>query len=824
MTKITDSGSDYLSELNDQQRDAVVYTEGPELVIAGAGSGKTRVLTYKILHLLSHGYEPGRIMALTFTNKAAREMKERVALMAPKEAYRLRMGTFHSVFLRLLRNHCDRIGFKQGFTIYDQGDSRALLKNIIKDFELDEKNYKPSAIGSIISNSKNSLVDARQYVRDAERQRMDARAGRPEIGRIFLAYEERCRLANAMDFDDILLHTNLLLRDNPDILRHYQEYFQYILVDEYQDTNFAQHLIISQLSRHSGRLCMVGDDAQSIYSFRGANISNILGLQNQYPDLRIFKLERNYRSTQTIINAAGSLISKNAHQIPKRVYSEREKGSPVEVVKAYSDLEESFLIANKIAQSKLTAHDSYEDYAVLYRTNAQSRILEESLRKRNIPYRIYGGVSFYQRKEVRDAIGYFRLAVNNADDEALRRVINYPARGIGETTLKKLYASAMERHLSVMETIATLDQVNPGFNKGTLRKLADFHAMISEFTADNQHSNAFELAQLIYNRTGLITVLAHDNTPESISRQENLSELLAGLKEFVEQRKESGEGGIAMTDFLAEVSLATDQDTADAQEGEKVTLMTVHAAKGLEFGNVYIVGVEEDLFPSAMAADSPEQIEEERRLLYVAITRAKRRCTISYASSRYRNGQTQLTSPSRFISDIDTRWLLSTDSAGVRDDDDDAPRFINPLRNYADSRRGSNDRESATTARKGFFHQSSRSDMRRDDSETFRRKIFSADDLEDSLRSNSRRRDSHLRPVNRITPSLIHESPSQEGFASGYSAESLPPGTRIEHQRFGIGTVSEVKGSGADTMIVVDFDNVGQKKLLLRFAKFKITE
>lgn len=813
MDKDLDISPRYLSELNDQQRAAVVYTDGPQLVIAGAGSGKTRVLTYKIVHLLAHGFDAYRIMALTFTNKAAREMKERIALVAPQEARRLWMGTFHSIFLRLLRNHAELIGFRPGFTIYDQGDSRALVKAIIKDLGLDEKTYKPAMVASIISNAKNSLVDAAIYLRDTDRTKADARAGHPEIARIFRIYEERCRLANAMDFDDILFHMNVLLRDNPDVLRHYQEFFQYILVDEYQDTNFAQHLIISQLTRESQKLCVVGDDAQSIYSFRGANISNILGLRNQYPALRIFKLERNYRSTQNIIDAAGSLIKKNSQQIPKEVYSENEKGSPIEVVKAFSDLEESFLVANKISQAKLTNHDSYDDYAILYRTNAQSRILEESLRKRSIPYRIYGGVSFYQRKEVRDAIAYFRLTVNLSDDEALRRVINYPARGIGETTLKKLHASAMEQGKSIMDTIASLDVCNPGFNRGTLRKLADFHSMISDFAADNAAgSNAFELAQLIYNRTGMLAVLAHDNTPESISRQENLSELLAGVREFVDTRLESGEENVAMTDFLAEVSLATDQDTSDGEEGEKVTLMTVHAAKGLEFGNVYIVGVEEDLFPSAMASDSLEQIEEERRLLYVAITRAKRFCTISYASSRYRNGQTQITTPSRFLHDIDRRYLRTTDSAGIPGA---TSGFFDPAKRYRET---SGSSWSVKGKRGGISYNSTSRDMSHMDSDDFRRKIFSAEDSGDSLRTNSRRRDSHLHasatPSSSATPGNL--------FASGISSDLLQPGVRIEHQRFGEGTVREQRGSGADVMVVVDFDNVGEKKLLLRFAKFRL--
>lgn len=780
---------EYLAELNPQQRDAVVYTDGPQLVIAGAGSGKTRVLTYKIVHLLAHGYEPHRIMALTFTNKAAREMKERIALVAPKEARRLWMGTFHSIFLRLLRSHCELVGFRPGFTIYDQGDSRALVKTIIKDLGLDEKVYKPAAVASIISNSKNALVDAAIYSRDLDRIKADERAGRPAVCRIFALYQERCLLANAMDFDDILFFTNLLLRDHPEVLRHYQEFFRYILVDEYQDTNFAQHLIITQLTRASQKLCVVGDDAQSIYSFRGANISNILGLQRQYPGLRVFKLERNYRSTQTIINAAGSLIEKNRRQIPKRVYSENEKGSPIEVIKAYSDLEESFLVANRISQAKLTGHDSYEDFAILYRTNAQSRILEESLRKRSIPYRIYGGVSFYQRKEVRDAIAYFRLAVNPDDDEALRRIINYPARGIGETTMKKLSAFAMESHRSLWDTLIGIEGSHPGFNKGTIGKLTGFRDMIKAFVEDNvQGRNAFELAQLIYNRTGMLASLMHDKTPESISRQENLSELLAGLKEFVEQRMESGEGSSAMSDFLAEVSLATDQDREDDQDGEKVTLMTVHAAKGLEFGNVYIVGVEEDLFPSAMAADSPEDIEEERRLLYVAITRAKKFCTISYASSRYRNGQTQITVPSRFLNDIDRQYLHATDSASI------SSGFSNPMRNY---------RENNSYGGYAPFRKYSTSQ------ESPIPKEY------DSLRSNSRRRDNTLH----VGSSL---SSSSGGFKAGYKTKELPAGTRIEHQRFGLGTVRAIADMTGDAAIIVDFDNVGEKKLLLRFAMIKM--
>ena len=768
----------YLDLLNPQQREAVVYKDGPALVIAGAGSGKTRVLTYKIVDLIRSGYEPYRILALTFTNKAAREMKERItAITGEKIASRLWMGTFHSIFLRILRRHAEQIGFKPGFTIYDTADTRSLIKMIVKDLGLDEKIYKPATIASVISNAKNAMVTASQYVQDRDNYDTDKKAKRPLTGEIYRQYEDRCKVANAMDFDDILVYMNLLLRDFPDICRHYQEFFRYILVDEYQDTNFAQHLIISQLAGKQNKLCVVGDDAQSIYSFRGADIGNILNLEKRYPGLRIFKLERNYRSTQNIIDAAGSLIDKNTRQMKKNVYSENEKGEKVAVVKTYSDMEEAFMVANMINQSKLMHHDSYDEFAILYRTNAQSRVLEESLRKRSIPYRIYGGLSFYQRKEVKDMIAYFRLSVNPDDDEALRRIINYPARGIGDTTLRKLHSAATAEHKSIWDLITEGDLKAAGLNAGTIAKIDKFRTLIQEFIDDNNNgSDAYELGQLIYNRTGILTLLAHDTTPESISRQENLSEIISGLKEFVEVRQQTDEGETNMRAFLSEVMLATDQDQNDDDDTPKVTLMTVHAAKGLEFKHVYVVGVEEDLFPSSMSQDSLAQIEEERRLLYVAITRAKETCTLTYAGSRFRNGQTVMTSPSRFLSDIDTRFLhlqLSNNLAGEKSD----VEFVNPLKGYVMS----------------------------------------------SYSPSASRKQSTL-GFSKPTPGykIGSRNKAGDGIKAQHSIAELSVGTRISHGVFGIGSVTKIDSLSGEDTITVEFDAVGTKRLLLKFAKFDI--
>ncbi|MDE6026855.1 MAG: UvrD-helicase domain-containing protein [Muribaculaceae bacterium] len=773
----------YLDFLNPQQREAVTYKDGPALVIAGAGSGKTRVLTYKIVDLLAAGYEPYRILALTFTNKAAREMKERIEkLTGPKISSKLWMGTFHSMFLRILRHHAPLIGFKEGFTIYDTTASRSLVKMIVKELGLDDKCYKAAVVHSAISNAKNAMISPEQYQLDKDLYEQDRRAKRPMTGKIYEIYAKRCLTANAMDFDDILYYMNLLLRDNPDIRRHYQEFFRYILVDEYQDTNFAQHLIVSQLTGEERRLCVVGDDAQSIYSFRGANIGNIINLEKRYPGLKVFKLERNYRSTQNIVNAASSLIARNTRQLKKNVYSENETGEPIEVIRTYSDMEEAYMVANRLSQTKLTHHDPYDEFAILYRTNAQSRVLEEALRKRNIPYRIYGGLSFYQRKEIKDVIAYFRLTVNPDDDEALRRVINYPARGIGETTLRKVQAVASEKGVSLWTVISDPDSYNAGLNAGTKKKLAAFAELMQLFIDDSAKSNAYELGQLIYNRTGLLAALAHDNTPESISKQENLSELLSGLKDFVEARQEEGEDDLSMRAFLSEVMLATDQDQTDSSDEPKVTLMTVHAAKGLEFKHIFIVGVEEELFPSGMSMDSLAQIEEERRLLYVAITRAKETCTITYAGSRFRNGQTAMTRPSRFLAEIDPSYLKMVSSVNV----DDAPgSFVNPVSNYRSSGYIKRDH----TANRAYASSSQR----------------------------------YAPPVSPYPKKKVTDISGTGGsIKAQHSASSLSIGTVIEHPKLGVGKITAIGNVSGEESITVDFGNIGIKKLLLRFAKFTI--
>lgn len=785
----------YLDILNPQQRAAVEYMDGASLVIAGAGSGKTRVLTYKIVHLLRNGFEPYRILALTFTNKAAREMKERITSIVEENiSSRLWMGTFHSIFLRILRRHSELLGFKNTFTIYDAADSRSLIKMIIKDLGVDEKIYKPATIASIISNYKNALISADQYNADPANREADRKAGRPLFGKIFEIYTQRCKIADAMDFDDILYYMNILLRDNQDILRHYQDFFRYILVDEYQDTNFAQHLIISQLSGKRNNLFVVGDDAQSIYSFRGANIGNILGMEKKYPGLRIFKLERNYRSTQNIINAAGSLIEKNTRQMRKQVYSENSVGEPITVMSTYSDIEEAYLIANKITQSKYTAHDSYGDYAILYRTNAQSRVLEESLRKRNIPYRIYGGLSFYQRKEIKDVISYFRIAVNPDDDEAVRRIINYPARGIGETTMKKLQAAAIDNGVSIWKVICNPGDYPAGLNNGTLKKLSLFRDLITEFIDDNiSGANAYELAQLIYNRTGILTMLAHDNTPESISRQENLEELLAGLKDYVDIRRETGEEDLSMSSFLNEVQLSTDQDEQNSDDNQpKVLLMTVHAAKGLEFKHIFIVGVEEDLFPSIMSCDSLAAIEEERRLLYVAITRAMETCMITYATSRFRNGQTTLTKPSRFLGDINTKYLKLHASTDLGSDATDKPSFLDPRSSYFSERYG---RTSSYSGRSNSIYTHS---------------------------SPSSPKPTAVQSSNRVVVRRTNLEEGEKLKSVDTSFGTLKVGTRVEHDKFGVGTVISLERVSGNERMEVDFGVVGVKKLLLKFAKFRI--
>ena len=751
--------NEYLNELNDQQRAAVEYLDGPELVIAGAGSGKTRVLTYKIIHLLAHGYEPWRIMALTFTNKAANEMKERIVTQAGAHAAsKITMGTFHSVFARMLRANADRIGYKPNYTIYDSTDSLNLVKTIIRDMDLDEKVYKPSSIAGLISRCKNALIMPADYLADQMQQNSDRAHKISRAGEIYAAYCNRCRTAQAMDFDDLLVNTNILLRDNPDVRRHYQDFYRYILVDEYQDTNFAQHAIVRQLTVDGNNVCVVGDDAQSIYSFRGANIGNILGLSRSFPDLRTFKLERNYRSTENIVNAASSLIGHNKHQLEKHVFSKNGPGFPVEVVKSYSDYEESYLVASRICQLKQSQGCTYDEFAILYRTNAQSRALEESLRKRNIPYRIYGGKSFYERKEVKDAISFFRLAINPDDDEALRRVINVPARGIGETTVKKLVAAAMSNGISLWDVLADPVGMGVNINKGTLNKLIAFRTLIERFAGlVVQGQDADKAAKTIIGDTGLITQYVSDTTPENISRMENVEELLNSAAQFVEEGREQGVDDLSLPAFMAQVSLATDIDKTDADTpGECVTLMTIHASKGLEFDNVFVVGV-----------------EEERRLLYVAITRARRFCMLSFAGSRFRNGMSVMTSPSRFLGELDPSFLKFVTGTTI-------DRFHNPLRDsYSASQRNRSFQRPQTTSR-------------------------------------------HT-PAAPAMPSTT-PSPTPAGHVLHDIAE-LEPGMVIEHGRFGRGTITAVDADNPNgPRISVRFDSDGNliRNLILRFAKFAI--
>lgn len=774
---------EYLSKLNDQQREAVTYCDGPQLVIAGAGSGKTRVLTYKIVHLLAHNYEPWRILALTFTNKAAREMRERIqSLVGTSTAGKLWMGTFHSIFLRILHIHAEKIGFKPNFTIYDTPDTKSLIKAIIKDMDLDDKVYKVSTVMNMISSAKNALIGPREYADDAEIREADRAARRYRMYEVYVAYVNRCHVAGAMDFDDILYYTFKLFEDNPDVLHHYQEFFRYVLVDEYQDTNYAQHAIISLLCKSTHNLCVVGDDAQSIYSFRGANIANILNLKKAYTDLQIYKLEQNYRSTQNIINAANTLIDKNKEQIRKQVFSRNDKGDKIEVVKCYSDFEEAHLLANSISKRQMQTGETFDEFAVLYRTNAQSRAIEEALRRRNIPYRIYGGMSFYQRKEVKDAIAYFRISVNPSDDEALKRIINYPARGIGETTVNKLSRAAIDNEVSIWDVISNIERYNVDINKGTRNKLTAFADMIGKFINMNEEGkDALTLARQIISDTGLLSVLISDRTPESISKQENLQELINGVQEFVNTRLEEGnEEEVFMGNFLSDVSLATDQDENDGVITPRVTLMTIHASKGLEFGNVFIVGVEEELLPSMMSMDSAKGIEEERRLLYVAITRAKRYCMMSYAQSRFRNGQTVFTRPSRFLKDIDGKFLsfmLGSDMTEVRNES--TSRF----------------RESFHTPSSGIPKlRTTISDMSAVNNIRGTQKISTA-------------------PVSRIA-----------GDYRIHNITELSEGMVIEHLTYGRGTIVDIDTSMADARIRVKFDNVDIKTIMIKYAKIRIPE
>ncbi|MDE6287378.1 MAG: UvrD-helicase domain-containing protein [Muribaculaceae bacterium] len=764
--------SDYLSELNESQRAAVEYLGGPELVIAGAGSGKTRVLTYKIVHLLANGYDPGRILALTFTNKAAREMRSRIEqLTGTNTARRLWMGTFHSIFSRILRRHCDNIGYTRNYTIYDTSDSKSLIKMLIKELDLDEKLYKASTVQNTISWAKNALVSPEAYAADRELMEADVRSRGPRLAELYRLYMIRCRLADAMDFDDLLYYTAFLLRDNPGILGHYREFFTYILVDEYQDTNFAQNMIMTMLAQPAGNICVVGDDAQSIYSFRGANISNILELERSFPTLRTFKLEQNYRSTKNIIGAANSLIAHNERQIRKEVFSLNAAGERVEVQSGHSDYDEAGLVASRIVTRRAQTGDPLSEFAILYRTNAQSRVLEEALRRRNIAYHIYGGQAFYQRKEVKDAICYFRMAVNPNDDEALKRIINTPARGIGKTTLEKLSQTAIDKGVSMWKVLTEPAAYNVPINSGTRGKLDSFASMIRKFMEANASgTDAESLARLIISHTGLLAMYMTDHAPENISRRENIEELIRGAHSFVEDRREEGAADrVTMADFLADVSLATDQDEEDPAIADSVTLMTIHAAKGLEFSNIFLVGVEEDLLPSSMSHDSAAAVEEERRLFYVALTRAKNYCMLSYVSSRYLNGQTMLCRPSRFLKDINPQYLKFSYGS------ERLPFEMNTARPPRPA-------AAATPAGKWT--------------------------------PLSAKNPSRPRPA---------ANTSTDGF-SLHGSDDVSEGMRILHPKFGEGTINGIDHSDVGTTALVNFDNSGERKLLLKYAKFKILD
>ena len=780
---------DYIEELNEGQRNAVLYNDGPSLVIAGAGSGKTRVLTYKIAYLLENGYQPWNILALTFTNKAAREMKERIARqVGPERARHLWMGTFHSMFLRILHVEAGHIGFTSQFTIYDTADSKSLIRSIIKEMGLDEKVYKPGMVQARISNAKNHLVSPAGYANNKEAYEGDRAAKVPALRDIYQRYWERCRQADAMDFDDLLFYTFLLFRDHPEVLARYQEQFRYILVDEYQDTNFAQHSIVLQLAKNHQHVCVVGDDAQSIYSFRGADIDNILYFTKVYPDTKVFKLEQNYRSTQTIVRAANSLIEKNQWQIRKEVFSEKEKGEAIGVYQAYSDVEEGDIVVNKIAELRREKRYAYSDFAILYRTNAQSRIFEEAMRKRSMPYRIYGGLSFYQRKEIKDVIAYFRLIVNPNDEEAFKRIINYPARGIGDTTVGKIIAAATGHNVSLWTVLCEPLAYGLNFNKGTVGKLQAFRELISALITDAAEKNAYEIGADIIRQSGIINDVCQDNSPENLSRKENIEELVNGMSDFCAQRQEEGNPNVLLGDFLSEVSLLTDQDSDKDGDDEKITLMTVHSAKGLEFKNVFVVGMEENLFPSGMVGDSPRALEEERRLFYVAITRAEEHCFLSYAKTRFRYGKMEFGSPSRFLKDIDIRFLRLPQDAGMfRRVEEEAAAFR---------------RENA----RGF-----------------------APDREDAPyggkeRVSVRPKQQIIAPtvprnLKRVAPSANTASTSP---SAGGSANRVQQGQLIEHERFGLGEVLKVEGEGDNAKATIRFKNAGDKQLLLRFARFKV--
>lgn len=839
---------DLLKDLNEAQRAAVEYIDGPSLVIAGAGSGKTRVLTYKIAYLLSQGMKPWSIMALTFTNKAAREMKERIGKLVGNDlAQHLYMGTFHSIFSRILRAEAEHIGFNNNFTIYDESDSRSLIKAIVKEMGLDDKKYKPAAVHAKISMAKNNLMSAAAYESDAAIFEQNKRAQMPEVGKIFVAYVQRCKQANAMDFDDLLTLTYQLFREHEDIRHKYAARFDYVLVDEYQDTNHVQMSIVMQLCQEKQRVCAVGDDSQSIYSFRGANIDNILNYQRQFQGTRLFKLEQNYRSTQTIVEAANSLIKHNRNQIPKDVFSENAKGEKIQYKPAYSDKEEAAIVAKDVKRIRREDGCQYSDFAILYRTNAQSRSFEEEFRKQGIPYRIYGGLSFYQRKEIKDIIAYFRLVANPDDEEAIKRIINYPARGIGATTVLKIADCAHQNQVSFWEVIGAPERYGLAVNKGTMNKLETFRLLISSFIERAQTTDVYELGDAIIKESGISQDIMSGKDADDLARQENLEEFLSGMSAFVEERREEGRfDELFLQDYLQDVALLTDADSDGDKDEPRVSLMTVHAAKGLEFPTVFVVGLEENIFPSPLSAASLRELEEERRLLYVAITRAEKHCILTNAKNRWRYGKMEFDNPSRFIDEIDGKLIDSQDEAGgslfgsradsMSDqpewarakrsrrpwEDAEQPRYSSRYQNskpvasqfVADPKPSLFDDEPETSHTSGRSSVSGRSSLSEGNFKSVR-----------ALNAAKRYMETHSsHPASRSTGSSAASVSSSAASSVGSSSCGLQEGMKIEHQRFGRGTVLKIEGTGENTKATVEFVHSGTKQLLLKYAKFTVVD
>lgn len=839
---------DLLNDLNEAQRAAVEYIDGPSLVIAGAGSGKTRVLTYKIAYLLSQGMKPWSIMALTFTNKAAREMKERIGKLVGNDlAQHLYMGTFHSIFSRILRAEAEHIGFNNNFTIYDESDSRSLIKAIVKEMGLDDKKYKPAAVHAKISMAKNNLMSAAAYESDAAIFEQNKRAQMPEVGKIFVAYVQRCKQANAMDFDDLLTLTYQLFREHEDIRHKYAARFDYVLVDEYQDTNHVQVSIVMQLCQEKQRVCAVGDDSQSIYSFRGANIDNILNYQRQFQGTRLFKLEQNYRSTQTIVEAANSLIKHNRNQIPKDVFSENAKGEKIQYKPAYSDKEEAAIVAKDVKRIRREDGCQYSDFAILYRTNAQSRSFEEEFRKQGIPYRIYGGLSFYQRKEIKDIIAYFRLVANPDDEEAIKRIINYPARGIGATTVLKIADCAHQNQVSFWEVIGAPERYGLAVTKGTMNKLETFRLLISSFIERAQTTDVYELGDAIIKESGISQDIMSGKDADDLARQENLEEFLSGMSAFVEERREEGRfDELFLQDYLQDVALLTDADSDGDKDEPRVSLMTVHAAKGLEFPTVFVVGLEENIFPSPLSAASLRELEEERRLLYVAITRAEKHCILTNAKNRWRYGKMEFDNPSRFIDEIDGKLIDSLDEAGgslfgsradsMSDqpewaraqrsrrpwEDAEQPRYSSRYQNskpvasqfVADPKPSLFDDEPETSHTSGRSSVSGRSSLSEGNFKSVR-----------ALNAAKRYMETHSsHPASRSTGSSAASVSSSAASSAGSSSCGLQEGMKIEHQRFGRGTVLKIEGTGENTKATVEFVHSGTKQLLLKYAKFTVVD